>query len=479
MKNTPTTSITNLSFSNNDNKLITFFYLNIEALYHAVNSTADEYAVILLNPEGRIIIERSGGHFTAELGNYYYEARDAAVDLLEDNIKYQEIFEVPRGSGSNHRKWFTIAHCIMNSDNTLAAIICIVGKIMPSNNARLVLNPIALSAQTAWNITEGALSMPAPAKAKPIKPVNLNAVIGESNEIKHIKLQAKKAARVNYNVLLLGRSGAGKELIAQAIHSMSRPNGPFVAINCGASNKDLLRSELFGYEEGAFTGAKKGGQIGKIMQANHGTLFLDEIGEMALDTQVLLLRFLESGQINPVGSLDTFPVDVRIIAATNKDLLQDVINHRFRDDLYFRLNVIKIAIPPLSQRADDIPLLVKHFLQEIAKEQAEEEIYITDEAVQILTEYYWPGNVRQLKNALEQAFCNSSSNVITEEMLPSSIRENINYCNHSEGNMKGMEKAAIENALRASDGNITKAAKVLGISRATLYNKIAKLQISF
>ena len=470
---------TNLSFSSNDNLLINAFHLTMEALYHAINNTSDEYAIILLNPEGRIILERSGGHFTAELGNYYYEARDKALDLILTSQNYNDVFDVPSNQKTAHPKWFSIAHCIMNSNETLAAIICVVGKTTPGINQRLILHPIALSAQTTWNISEGVSIIPAPTKSRQIKTVKLNAIIGESEEINHIREQAKKAARVNYNVLLLGRSGTGKELIAQAIHSMSRPNKPFVAINCGASNKELLRSELFGYEEGAFTGAKKGGQIGKIMQANNGTLFLDEIGEMPLDTQVLLLRFLESGSVNPVGSLSNYPVDVRIIAATNKDLLQDVINHKFRDDLYFRLNVIKIAIPPLSQRAEDIPLLTKYFLQEIAKEQAEEEIHITDEAVKILTQYYWPGNVRQLKNALEQAFCNSSSNLITEEVLPSSIRENINYCNFSEGNIKGMEKNAIENALRANGGNITKAAKSLGISRATLYNKIAKMQISF
>ena len=475
MNNTPGTS---LSFSNNDHHLVNAFYLNLEALYHAVNNSIDKYAVILLNPEGRIILERSGGHFTAELGNYYYEARDKALDLIAKNQNYEEVYAVPNNAETEHRSWHSIAHCIMNSDETLAAIFCIVGKEMPSTNAMLILNPIALSAESTWKISENTPAIPNISKVKQIKPVNLNSIIGESKEIQHIKLQTEKAAKVNYNVLILGRSGTGKELVAQAIHSMNRPNGPFVAINCGASNKELLRSELFGYEDGAFTGAKKGGQIGKIMQANHGTLFLDEIGEMPLDTQVLLLRFLETGSVNPVGSLENFPVDVRIIAATNKDLLQDVINHKFRDDLFFRLNVIKIAIPPLSQRAEDIPLLIKHFLQEIAKDQAEEEIHITDKAVKLLTEYYWPGNVRQLKNALEQSFCNASSNVITEEMLPSSIRENINYCNYSEGNIRELERNAIENALQNSNGNVTKAAKALGISRATLYNKIAKMQIS-
>ena len=236
---------------------------------------------------------------------------------------------------------------------------------------------------------------PKKSEQEAVAAISFSDIVGDSPEMQEVKRQARRAAGVEYNVLLLGKSGVGKEMIAQAIHTASRPNGPFVAINCGAITKELLGSELFGYEEGAFTGARRGGQIGKIVQANHGTLFLDEIGEMSLDMQVLLLRVLETSTVVPIGGLRARKVDVRVIAATNRDLLQNVISGKFRDDLYYRLNVIKITIPNLSTRQGDVTLLAKHFLAQIAQSHGLERIRISPEAMEALNAYRLPGNVRQ------------------------------------------------------------------------------------
>ena len=322
-------------------------------------------------------------------------------------------------------------------------------------------------------------------RSKPSKPENgvaggisFSDIIGNSPEMQEVKRMAQRAADVEYNVLLLGKSGVGKEMIAQAIHTASRPNGPFVPINCGAITKELLGSELFGYEEGAFTGARRGGQIGKIVQANHGTLFLDEIGEMSLDMQVLLLRVLETSTVVPIGGLRAHKVDVRIIAATNRDLLQNVISGKFRDDLYYRLNVIKITIPNLSTRQGDIALLAKHFLTQIARSHGLTTIQIEPEAMEALNAYRWPGNVRQLKNTLESAYTNAVDSVITLDSLPATIRENINYCVPNKGILQESEKMTIEAALQRHGGNVSKAATELGISRTTLYNKISRFGIT-
>jgi len=319
---------------------------------------------------------------------------------------------------------------------------------------------------------------PKKSEQEAVAAISFSDIVGDSPEMQEVKRQARRAAGVEYNVLLLGKSGVGKEMIAQAIHTASRPNGPFVAINCGAITKELLGSELFGYEEGAFTGARRGGQIGKIVQANHGTLFLDEIGEMSLDMQVLLLRVLETSTVVPIGGLRARKVDVRVIAATNRDLLQNVISGKFRDDLYYRLNVIKITIPNLSTRQGDVTLLAKHFLAQIAQSHGLERIRISPEAMEALNAYRWPGNVRQLKNTLESAFTNAENAVITLDSLPATIRENINYCVPNKGILQESEKMTIEAVLQRHGGNVSKAATELGISRTTLYNKISRFGIT-
>lgn len=308
------------------------------------------------------------------------------------------------------------------------------------------------------------------------QPITFENLIGKSLAFEEVKKVAMRAAHSVFNVLILGESGTGKEMIAQAIHNESRPNGPFIAVNCGAIPKELLLSELFGYEEGAFTGAKKGGNIGKIQMADNGTLFLDEIGEMPPEMQVVLLRFLQDKIVNPVGGYKSHKVDVRIVAATNRNLYMEMKNGNFREDLYYRVNVIQINMPPLSERTGDIPLLVDEILKNMAQQIGFDHIDIEQEALEKLCSYNWPGNVRELHNVLESALVYADDHLITRDCLPPQIKENLTAQPAiSKGNLKSYEKSAIIEILKKHDGNITKAASELGITRATLYSKINKL----
>ncbi len=303
-------------------------------------------------------------------------------------------------------------------------------------------------------------------------------LIGDTDPIRVVKNIAAKAAHSSANVLIEGESGTGKELVAQAIHSASRPRGPFVAINCGAFTKDLLQSELFGYEEGAFTGAKKGGKPGKFEIADGGTLFLDEIGEMPVDMQVSLLRCLQDKTVTRVGGTEPKRVDLHIIAATNQNLYKQVKEGNFREDLYYRLNVIEITMPPLRERMADLPLLSSYLIKQLMEENNNTvNMQITAEAMECLSQYSWPGNVRELRNVMERAIIYADGEEINVDCLPEHIREGKP---RSEGNdiLKDYEKMAIIEILTKNKGNITKTAEELGMARSTLYQKMEKLNIS-
>ncbi|MBU5592035.1 sigma 54-interacting transcriptional regulator [Clostridium sp. MSJ-4] len=308
--------------------------------------------------------------------------------------------------------------------------------------------------------------------------------IGNSAEIKKIKEYAKGIADSPSTVLIEGESGTGKEVLAQAIHNYSnRRNGGFVAINCGAISKNLIESELFGYDDGAFTGARKGGKPGKFELANGGTLFLDEIGEMPLDMQVNLLRVLQEGVVTRIGGSKYIPVDVRIIAATNKDLRKEVARGTFRQDLYYRLSVIPIVIPPLRERREDIFSLVEHFLK-IKCEKLNKSIpNIHKRDYQKLLSYNWQGNVRELENFIEKIV--NFNGDVDYDFIGS---EEISYDNLSLEeialgeedyicSLEDLEKRAIIACLSKFNGNITKVSSVLGIGRNTLYSKMKKYNI--
>lgn len=311
--------------------------------------------------------------------------------------------------------------------------------------------------------------------------------IGESYEIKRIKEYAKNIADSPSTILIEGESGTGKEVLAQSIHNYShRKNFGFVAINCGAISKNLIESELFGYEEGAFTGAKKGGQPGKFELANGGTLFLDEIGEMPLEMQVNLLRVLQEGVVTRVGGNKYISVNVRIIAATNKDLRKEVARGTFRQDLYYRLSVIPIIIPPLRERKEDIKLLIQHFLKAKSEKLNKVIPKISQENYSMMINSPWEGNVRELENFIEKAL-NLEGSMEFDFSIKEEQGELITVNN--EHNIPGeeeesviplweVEKKAIIYALNKYEGNISKASEMLCIGRNTLYNKIRKYNIN-
>lgn len=311
------------------------------------------------------------------------------------------------------------------------------------------------------------------------------SIIGNSIVMQNVKLMASKAAKTDSNVLINGESGTGKELFAHAIHNDSkRFDGPFIKINCAAIPKDLLESELFGYEEGAFTGAKKQGKIGKFELANGGTIFLDEIGDMPLDMQVKILRVLQEKEVERIGGNKTIPVDCRIIAATNRNLQERIRENEFREDLYYRLNVVNIDVPPLRDRKDDIEILTLKLMDKLSNTLGKYVNNITVDALDSLKRYNWPGNIRELENVVERALNMTDTETIELGHLPpfiiaDAVAQPVEY-----GNLKSLkqavdevEKSTILNCLKAVNYNKLKAAKILGISRTSLYEKIEKYKI--
>lgn len=313
-------------------------------------------------------------------------------------------------------------------------------------------------------------------------------IIGKSKAIRDTITIARLASLNQSHVLLQGESGTGKEIFAQSIHNASRRHrGPFLAINCGAIPKELIGSELFGYVEGAFTGAKRGGSPGKFEMASGGTIFLDEIGDMPLELQVALLRVLQNKRVTRIGDAREIPVDVRVICATNKNLYEEIEKGNFREDLYYRLNVISIKIPPLRERREDIPLLVNYCLDELDQDNAYINSIRKPEIMDYLKQYHWPGNVRELQNVIERLVCIAAQHSISVNDLPPEIFSPTDDKTSpsptsppgelsSEPKRKNLfaetECEQIKNLLLKYNGNKSQVAKKIGFSRTTLYRKI-------
>ena len=293
-------------------------------------------------------------------------------------------------------------------------------------------------------------------------------MVGSSTDFIDIVKKARKASLIDATLFLSGETGTGKEVFAQAIHQASnRCKHPFVAINCGAIPHGLFESELFGYESGAFTGAKTKGNPGKFELAQRGTIFLDEIGDIPLDLQVHLLRILEERVVTRIGGDKPIPLDVRVIAATHKNLAEAVKKGEFREDLYYRLSVIQMRIPSLRERIYDVPALVNHFIEDISGQFGKKDIRIHPDTMECLTQYTWPGNIRELKNVIQQALFNSEGNIVFPFDLPPELVERI----------EENEKETLIEAMIRENGNITKVAKTLCISRSTIYRKIKQYQL--
>jgi DNA-binding NtrC family response regulator len=310
---------------------------------------------------------------------------------------------------------------------------------------------------------------------------SFSEIIGTSEALQKVFRLVEKVAATNANILIQGESGTGKELVARAIHYHSpRSDKPFLAVNCGALPESLLESELFGHTKGAFTGAV-GAKPGLFRSAEGGTVFLDEIGEVTPALQVRLLRALQEHEVTPIGSSLAVKFDARIIAATNRDLENEVKEGRFREDLYYRLNVIEIGLPPLRDRREDIPLLAKHFASKVAREQKAEEKAISTEAMSALINYPWQGNVRELQNAIERAFILSGEQ-IDLSCLPGRIAQNSGSglpMRDPEGlrpTLEEMERRYINEIMRSVDDDKAQAAHILGIDLSTLYRKLKRYE---
>jgi len=301
-------------------------------------------------------------------------------------------------------------------------------------------------------------------------------IIGKSGAMQEVFGLITRIAPTDSTVLITGESGTGKELIAQAIHGNSnRCYMPFIAVSCGALPDSLLESELFGYEKGAFTGAEHT-KKGRFEMADKGTIFLDEIGDISFKTQVDLLRVLQQKEFRRLGGEEVIKVDVRILAATNRDLQKAIRENRFREDLYYRLNVISIHVPPLRERKEDIPLLVETFIRRYCMEMNKEELKIAPTALKLLLDYDWPGNVRELENVIERALVIGQGKEIAADDLPFSRKELVPE--KLPKSLKIMEQMHIERILEETDWNISRAARELDIDRQTLYNKITKYKIT-
>jgi DNA-binding NtrC family response regulator len=313
-------------------------------------------------------------------------------------------------------------------------------------------------------------------KAKPVP-----YIVGKSETIQEVLETVKQISPSDTNVLLLGESGTGKELVAKAIHYLSpRSEKRFVAFNCGSFTEELMANELFGHEKGAFTGATTNKE-GLLQVADGGMVFLDEIGDMPLTMQVKLLRVIQEKEFLQVGGVDPIPVDARFIAATHRDLKEDVEAGTFRQDLYYRLNVITIHLPPLADRAGDVPLLAYHFLAQKSQSMGKNIQDIDPEAMDLLSQYSWPGNVRELENVVERAVALQNGPTIQAEDLPESIRNlSIETYRHSPADIPTLEEQEIHYikwVLEKTGGNKTRAAKVMGIDRVSLWRKLKRYGI--
>ncbi|WP_244969188.1 sigma-54 interaction domain-containing protein [Tissierella praeacuta] len=314
---------------------------------------------------------------------------------------------------------------------------------------------------------------------------SFDSIITRNSKMNYLKKVGSMAAETNSTVLITGESGTGKELFAHAIHRASYRKGEaFIAINCAAIPKELLESELFGYDSGAFTGARKQGKVGKFELARGGTIFLDEIGDMPLEMQAKILRVLESKEFERVGSNKKMSFDARVIAATNENIEEAIKKGKFREDLYYRLNVITIEIPPLRERMEDIELLSEEILSYLLKEMKLGEKFLAKETIKILKSYSWPGNVRELRNILERAINLSPGKIILPEHLPERLIDKISYSTEDLKDIPLLKDVVIESeievinkALIFTKGNKSLAAEKLGIHRTALYKKIDKYNI--
>jgi DNA-binding NtrC family response regulator len=385
---------------------------------------------------------------------------------------------------------------ILTADGSVAHAV----EAMRAGASDFLVKPIAaerLLAALDAAIGEKSAGELRPLTEKLSMPLAFDEIVGAAPQFRSALAIAAKAARARVPLLIEGESGVGKEVVAEAVHNASpRARRPMVRVNCGAIPANLVESELFGHEKGAFTGAFER-KIGRFQEADGGTIFLDEIGEMPLDAQVKLLRVLQSGEVQPIGGRHVREVDVRVIAATNKTLTEEIEGGRFREDLYYRLNVVQVTIPPLRDRPGDVAPLARHLLARIAEQPGLRPLGITDEAIALLASYEWPGNVRQLQNALFRAAVLCEGDALTRADFPQIAQMSAMRAAprasapglatsggvtlfRADGNLRALEEIeadVIRLAIGHYRGRMTEVARRLGIGRSTLYRKLGELGI--
>ena len=448
-----------------NNKLVSFFNMVSDGVL-----MLDQYGMISeLNPaaEHLFAMNRSEllGHLLQSL--IQIETGDANLrNLVTSNRSYTEI-EVALKTARGPYKCYTSIEPIRNGKKAVTGIL-------------VTLKPVKAVQKFVHRYSGYSASL------------QFRDIIGVSTEIRETITLAKLSAQNDSNVLLQGESGTGKEIFAQAIHNSSRrSNAPFIPLNCGAIPRDLVGSELFGYEDGAFTGSRKGGKPGKFELASGGTLFLDEIGDMPLEQQAMLLRVIQEKRMMRIGGIKVIPVDVRLICATHKNLLEKVRNGTFRQDLYYRLNVMSITIPPLSERKADIPQLFRHFIEKLSKDRGAR-LKVDENILHFLYAYSWPGNVRELQNVAERAANLAINGVVSVNQLPSeithpalpvfpersetTIQVQTKYQRRSVRQER--EKRQLVQLLDVYEGNVSRVARELGVSRKTVYNRMHRHAIA-
>lgn len=458
---------------------------------------SDPECIVLVDSKGRIIWLNKA--YEAYLGVCRHEVQGKHVTEVIDNTRLHivartgvaEIGEIQKIKGrtaivsripifKNGRILGAIGKVIFKTSNEVSQLISKVSQL--ENEVNYYKRELSKKYRAKWTLDD---------------------IISCSRVMEDIKNLARKLASIDINILILGESGTGKELFAHAIHLESkRNNKPFVYINCAAVPENLMESELFGYESGAFTNAKSTGKAGKLEIANGGTVFLDEIGDMPLAMQAKILRFLQEGELEKLGSVKPVTVDVRVISATNRDIKKMVQEGTFRADLYYRLSGAVLEIPPLRERIEDIPVLAEHFLRKIAEKWAVPLKKLEQNTLDALKCYHWPGNIRELEHLLEKLYCMSEGDTIKIWDLPSYIfreqtHEKFQKCGltlaskYSEGNYEALteddtllskiknntERKLLEKILEEVGGNKKKAAEVLGIHRTTLYLKLRKYNL--
>ncbi|WP_018086077.1 sigma-54-dependent Fis family transcriptional regulator [Desulfurispora thermophila] len=474
----------------------------IESIYYTVRGSG--FMVVLVNAEG-IVLKTMGDSQAlrnAELLKFFRGADWTEQSVGTNAIGTCLATGVPiQVSGAEHfctghHAWTCSAAPIRGPAGQILGCLDMSGpydKMHPHTLGMIVAAALAIEGQLAKEFANNNNSCcsrvqilrpnhmfvdPKPAETSASRAPH---IIGKSPQMRAVIELAERAAACPTTVLLLGESGTGKEVLARAIHQASRrSSGPFIPVNCASMPAGLVQSELFGYSDGAFTGARRGGQPGKFELADGGTLFLDEIGDMPLEMQASLLRVLQEKTVTRVGGKKAIPVDVRVIAATNKDLHQEVRKGNFRQDLYYRINVMTIEIPPLREREGDLELLMAYYLNELTVMLGKKISHIDPAAREILLNYHWPGNVRELANVLEQAIIVADEDVIMVRHLPRyifSARHAVGSSISRISTLEQVEKSAIEEALARCKGNISRAAQELGIGRNTLYSKIKKYGI--